>query len=175
MDVQRRVLKDGTVRWKVRWRQADRYRAQTFDRKADATNFAAELRRRQALGTLGLVDSGRETLDEYIRGTWAPTYLATLARKTQLHYEQLILKHVLPYLGAIELRQITPDTIARWQAERLGSGAGSRFSPAGVHSAWLNSSASFRGRDAPEQPCTCSAKDPPTAPSGSAAAESSGD
>jgi integrase len=124
MDVQRRVLKDGSIRWKVRWRQGDRYRAQTFDRKSDAATFAAEIRRRQALGTLAIMDSGRATLDDYVRDTWAPAYMSSLALKTQLHYEQLILKHVLPYLGPIELRQLTPDTIARWQADRLASGAG---------------------------------------------------
>jgi hypothetical protein len=33
MEIQRRVLKDGAVRWRVRWRQSGRYRVQTFDRK----------------------------------------------------------------------------------------------------------------------------------------------
>jgi hypothetical protein len=44
MEVQRRVLKDGAVRWRVRWRQGGRYRVQTFDRKGDAVTFGAELR-----------------------------------------------------------------------------------------------------------------------------------
>src|ERR1700733_10943253 len=50
MEIQRRVLKDGAVRWRVRWRQGGR--VQTFDRKGDAVTFGAELRRRQQLGTL---------------------------------------------------------------------------------------------------------------------------
>ena len=41
-----------------------------------------------------------------------------------LNYEQLLNKHVLPSLGALELRAITPGTIARWQAERLAAGYG---------------------------------------------------
>jgi integrase len=32
--------------------------------------------------------------------------------------------HVRPYLGAIALRDITPETIGRWQADRLADGAG---------------------------------------------------
>ena len=44
MKIQKRVLKSGEVRWKVRWRQGDRYRSQTFDRKGDAVTFAAEIR-----------------------------------------------------------------------------------------------------------------------------------
>jgi integrase len=124
VEIQRRVLKSGAVRWKVRWRQGDRYRSQTFDRKGDAVTFGVEIRRRQQLGTLVTIDSGRETLRDYMVETWAPAYGSNLARKTQLHYEHLLLKHVLPELGPLELRAITPETIARWQADRLASGYG---------------------------------------------------
>jgi hypothetical protein len=54
MEIQKRVLGDRSVRWRVRWRQGGRYRARTFDRKGDALNFGAELRRRQQLGTIAL-------------------------------------------------------------------------------------------------------------------------
>jgi integrase len=86
--------------------------------------FAAEIRRRQQLGTLAALDSGRISLAEYTITTWAPAYWSNLARKTQLHYEQLLNKHVLPELGPLELRAITPDTIARWQADRVAAGHG---------------------------------------------------
>ena len=33
-------------------------------------------------------------------------------------------KHILPHLGPLPLREITPEVIARWQADRLASGAG---------------------------------------------------
>ena len=124
MEIQRRILKSGRARWRVRWRQGDRYRSQTFDRKGDAVTFAAEIRRRQQLGTLASMDSGRVTLAEYVIGTWGPAYGSNLAKKTQLHYEQLMNKHVLPELGPLELRAITPETIARWQADRLAGGHG---------------------------------------------------
>jgi len=124
VEIQKRVLKSGAVRWKVRWRQGERYRSQTFDRKGDAVTFAAEIRRRQQLGTLVSIDSGRVTLADYVIHTWAPAYGSNLARKTQLHYEHLLVKHVLPELGPLELRAITPETIARWQADRLAGGHG---------------------------------------------------
>jgi hypothetical protein len=130
MEIQKRILKSGAVRWRVRWRQGEQYRSQTFDRKGDAVTFAAEIRRRQQLGTLAVMDNGRVTFDTYVRDTWVPAYFSrvpayfsSLALKTQVHYEQLMLKHVLPPLGALELRQITPEVIARWQAERLATGA----------------------------------------------------
>jgi integrase len=124
MEIQRRVLSDGAVRWRVRWRQAGKYRAQTFDRKGDAVTFAAEVRRRQQLGTLAAMDMGRVTLAEYVASTWRQAYASQLSPKTRMHYEQLLAKHVLPSLGALELRAITPETIARWQAERIGAGYG---------------------------------------------------
>ena len=124
MEIERRVLKNGAVRWRVRWRQGGRYRSQTFDRKGDAVTFGAELRRRQQLGTLVAMDLGRVTLGEYVDGTWREAYGSQLAPKTRMHYDQLLNKHVLPSLGALELRAITPGTIARWQAERLAAGYG---------------------------------------------------
>ncbi|HWE12398.1 MAG TPA: hypothetical protein VG365_02745 [Solirubrobacteraceae bacterium] len=39
MEIQRRVLKDGAVRW----RQGGRYRVQTFDRKGDAVTFLSRM------------------------------------------------------------------------------------------------------------------------------------
>jgi integrase len=124
VEIQKRALKSGAVRWRVRWRQGDRYRSQTFDRKGDAVTFAAEIRRRQQPGTLAALDSGRISLAEYVINTWGPAYWSNLARKTQLHYEQLLNKHVLPELGPLELRAITPETIARWQADRVAAGHG---------------------------------------------------
>jgi hypothetical protein len=124
MEIQKRVLSSGAVRWKVRWRQGDRYRSQTFDRKGDAVTFGAELRRRQQMGTLFSIDSGRITLAQYVAETWRPAYAASLAKKTRVHYEHLLAKHVLPGLGPLELRAITPETIARWQAERIAAGHG---------------------------------------------------
>jgi Phage integrase, N-terminal SAM-like domain len=41
-----------------------------------------------------------------------------------MHYRQLLNKHILPALGPLELRAIRPETIGRWQAERLAAGYG---------------------------------------------------
>ena len=96
MEIQKRTLSDGSIRWKVRWRQGGRYRARTFDRKGDATNFAAEVRRRQQVGTLATIDSGRITLAEYVSETWAKAYRASLSESTRRRYGHLYDKHILP-------------------------------------------------------------------------------
>src|SRR5437588_1994964 len=86
MEIQKRILASGEVRWRVRWRQGGRYRVQTFDRKGDAVTFGAELRRRQQLGTLTEMDMGRVTLADYVVGAWCEAYASQLSPKTWMHY-----------------------------------------------------------------------------------------
>jgi integrase len=131
MEIDKRTLRDGTVRWRVRWRQSGRHRARSFDRKGDAASFAAELRRRQQLGTLATLDSGRVTLAEYVAKTWAKAYRASLAENTRKTYGYLYDRHILPELGPLALIEITPEVIARWQSDRLAAGGG----PVAVHDA----------------------------------------
>jgi hypothetical protein len=86
------------------------------------------LRRRAAAarraGSLAQLDRGRETLDEYVTSTWAPTHAPAPAPNTRSVYAIVYDKHVVPYVGSVELREITPERIARWQTDRLASGVG---------------------------------------------------
>jgi integrase len=117
----------GSVVWRVRWREGGRgshARTRTFERKADAVAYEDELRRRRRLGELGLMPGSQETLDEYVCQTWAQTHAVTLAPKTAKHYASLYDVHIAPHLGQHKLAELTPEMIARWQAERIASGAG---------------------------------------------------
>jgi integrase len=119
MSVQRR----GTS-WQVTWREGGRQRGRTFDRKRDADALDVELRRRRRLGTLSSLDAGTEPLDAYVTETWAPTYAALLGPKTRHLYTYLYDHHIAPTLGGVPLRDLTPELIGRWQADRLSAGAG---------------------------------------------------
>ena len=46
-----------------------------------------------------------------------------LAPKTRALYAGLYDDHVSPWLGRYQLRQLTPEVIGRWQADRLAAGA----------------------------------------------------
>jgi integrase len=122
MSVERITRKSGTVRYRVRWRENGRNRAETFDRRRDAELFEGDLRRRRQLGTLAQLDSGTETLDDYVTLTWAPTHAASLAPRTREVYALVYDRHISPHLGSLPVRAITPDTIAQWQARRLSAG-----------------------------------------------------
>lgn len=111
-------------KWSVRFRVGDRNRSKVFDRKADAQRFDAEVTRRRQLGTLASIDGGRETLDEFVTRTWAPTHAVTLAPKTRQHYASLYDCHLAPFLGDMPLREVRAEVIAHWQADRLAAGAG---------------------------------------------------
>jgi integrase len=127
MSLHRIERPDGTVRWRVRWRDGGRgstARTRTFDRKADAVAFEDELRRRRRLGDLGILVGSRETLDEYVSQTWAETHAVTLAPKTATVYALLYDLHIGPHLGQFKLSELTPEVIARWQADRIADGAG---------------------------------------------------
>lgn len=127
MSVSRAQRADGSVVWKVRWREGgreSRARARTFSRKADAVAFDDELRRRRRLGELAPFVGSQETLDRYVSETWARTHLATLAEKTARHYASLYDLHVSPGLGDLKLVELTPEVIARWQSDCLTSGTG---------------------------------------------------
>jgi integrase len=124
MSVEKVRRTSGEIVWRVRWRQHGRNRARTFSTRRDAADFDADVRRQRRTGGLAALDAGTETLGEYVTGTWAATHAATLARKTRLHYASLYDHHLRPYLGSIALREISPETIGRWQADRLAAGAG---------------------------------------------------
>ena len=117
------VHRKGT-KWAVRYREGDRNRSKTFDKRRDADRFDAEVTRRRQLGELAALDAGRESLDDFVTQTWAPTYAVTLAPKTRQHYANLYDCHISPILGGMSLRELKTERIARWQAERLAAGAG---------------------------------------------------
>ena len=51
-------------------------------------------------------------------------YAERLAENTRSTYRVLYASHIGPHLGDCALRDLTPQAIARWQADRLRSGAG---------------------------------------------------
>jgi Phage integrase, N-terminal SAM-like domain len=117
MSVERRRLKNGSTAWRVRWREGGHNRVRQFSRKRDAEAWDSEVRRRKRLGSLGLLDAGRETLDDFAR-EWFKSYaIPNLAKNTQNAYADAYDRFILPRLGGFEVRQLTPAVIEEFQAE----------------------------------------------------------
>ena len=85
-------------------------------------------RRRSAMmkrgGALAELDAGTETLAEFVEEWWLVYAGPNLERSTLRTYAQMWNGHALPRLGQLQLRQLTPQTIARFRAELEGAGVG---------------------------------------------------
>jgi integrase len=108
--------------WIVRYRDGDRQAQRTFDRKTDADDFDAEVRRRRRLGTLATLTPPSTTLNDYLTATWAPVYGVLLADRTREAYAQSYDRHIAPTLGRMPLHAIRPAVVARWQTGTLAHG-----------------------------------------------------
>lgn len=119
--------------WRVRWREHGRNRARTFSSRRDALDFDADRRRARRAGTLSLLDAGAETLDDYVTATWAQAHAPLLAPKTRRDYASYYDRYISPRLGNVPLRELTPDSIARLQAELLRVGLGYEATRKAIH------------------------------------------
>ena len=109
--------------WDVRWREGGKSRSRTFRLKRDADRYDLQVKDAKQTGMLSRIHGGTETLDEYVENTWAPIHAAGLAPKTRTLYTSLYDGHISPTLGGYPLRDLTPEIIGRWQADRLAAGA----------------------------------------------------
>lgn len=107
-----------------RWRENGEHRGRTFDRRRDAAQFEAEVRRRRQLGTLATLTGTAPTLSDYVRDTWGPQHAAHLAARSRALYAAVMGKHLLPALGDARLSEITTGMVRQWQQERLLAGSG---------------------------------------------------
>jgi ribosomal protein L15E len=78
MSIERIERKDGSVVWRVRWRQAGQNRSKVLGRKRDAEAFDAELRRKRRTGELAALDAARRRSPSSARSggssTGSPTW-----------------------------------------------------------------------------------------------------
>ena len=124
MSIEKVTRRSGAVVWRVRWREGGRNRARTFDRKADAARFETEIRRRQQTGDLPRIEGGRETLAVFAEKWWKTYAVPNLAPKTRRTYAGVWDRHVLPRLGSIALRELTPEVVASFRADLTSAGVG---------------------------------------------------
>jgi integrase len=124
VSIERVERKDGSVVWRVRWRQGSRNRSKVLGRKRDAEAFDAELRRRKRTGELARLDAGKEPLCEFGEEWWSLHAQPNLARATLELYAMLWDTHILPRLGAVPLRELTPELVNRFRLELEADGVG---------------------------------------------------
>ena len=114
------------VVWRVRWtNEAGVKRATTFQTERDALDFEARLRLLRRSNDLVSLDAGRESLAEFAEEWWRLDASSRLERATLKGYASHWNRHILPRLGRIPLRDITPLTLTRFRADLEAAGVGS--------------------------------------------------
>lgn len=117
LSVEKITRKRGAV-WRVRWRdEAGRERSKVLGTKRDADAFDAEIRRRKRTGELRTLDAGKQMLSDFAEEWWHLHALPNLAPRTLEVYAGIWDRHVLPRLGSMPLRDLTPEIIVRFRAE----------------------------------------------------------
>jgi integrase len=114
---------------RVRFRDVEgRRRSRDFDTTQDALDFRAHLRLLERRGELASLDAGKQTLEEFMPEWWNLYAKQRLAISTRRTYRSLWNVHLLPRLGARQLRQLTPVVLDQFQLdlERAGVGAPAR-------------------------------------------------
>jgi integrase len=114
--------KKANGRWEVRWREGGRRRGRTFDRKSDADDFEAWMRRRKQLGQAAVAED--VPLAEFIETYWRLHAVPNLASSTRTLYKQIWSNHIKPRLGDYGVRELTPKRLNRFRAELERSGVG---------------------------------------------------
>lgn len=112
-------------RWQVRYTGPDGLRRnleQTFRTKADAEAAWSVVAGQMASHRWVDPDRGRATLAVY--GEAWVRERAGISGRTRELYASLLRKHIVPGLGSVELRHLTPDRVRAWRQGLLDAGVG---------------------------------------------------
>jgi site-specific recombinase XerD len=114
-------------KYRVRWYEAGRSagrRSRTFERRKDARVFEAELTRRRALGEFAYLEAANKRVEDLAKDWWEIYAKPNLAYNTLAGYAPALDKHVVPRLGRLKLREVTPEVLARFRADLEKAGVG---------------------------------------------------
>ena len=124
MAIQRRDRKGGAV-YRVLWRDERRaLRSRTFSRKRDAEAWEAKVKLAKRQGELAALDAGQQTLESFIAEWWKLYAEPNLTPKTLELYARFRDKLIVPRLGHLQLRRLTPARIQTFRVELEGEGVG---------------------------------------------------
>ena len=110
----------------MRWTdpRTGRRLSEQFDDQQDAADFLAHLRLAERRGVLAELDMGRRPLAEFTASGGSATPRCNLERSTLRTYAVVWNRHLLPRVGHLELRQLTPGAVARLRADLEADGVG---------------------------------------------------
>jgi integrase len=108
--------------WQARRRENGRRKSRSFDRKKDAQDYLAWVRRRQQMGHAGVPDDVQ--MSEFIETYWRLHAVPNLSPPTREIYARIWDLHILRRLGDYGVREITPKLLIRFRADLEHTGVG---------------------------------------------------
>jgi integrase len=120
-----KVERKGGVVWRVRWRDENgKPHSRVAGRKRDAEALDADIKRRKRMGQLAQMDSGMQTVAECAEEWLELHVVPNLAPRTRRLYVSIFDLHLLPRIGGVALRDMTPGRVERLRADLQASGVG---------------------------------------------------
>lgn len=128
VEIRERKRRDGTVYYvyRVRWKDpvTGKRLVETLDTREEALDFQAHLRLAKRRGVLQELDQGRELLSDFAAEWWTRFAKHNLDRSTRQAYASVWNRHLLPRLGHLQLRQITPSVVDQLKTDLQEDGVG---------------------------------------------------
>jgi hypothetical protein len=122
--------RDGSTYYvfRVRWKDpvTGSRLVETLDTREDALDFQAHLRLAKRRGVLSELDLGRELLVDFADEWWTRFAKHELAKTTRTTYASMWNTHLLPRVGHLQLRQITPGVVGQLKATYRRTASGTR-------------------------------------------------
>jgi len=117
------TYRNGSYSYRVQWRDGNKRR--TASKDGFATIKAAQVARRKALTEIdnGNMVQGSGTVGDYMVG-WLDTYTrsGTVKRSTCAATTNMVVNHIVPHLGHVQLSKLTPKHVQTFYADLLQSG-----------------------------------------------------
>ncbi len=114
--IQRRRMGSGVWRYDVRWRAGDSERSKSFARRKDADAYKAKVEGDELVGLVADPRTSKITFASY-SSTWLESRVVNgrpLSPSTRYGYDRLLERNILPHLGPLPLRAITPEQVRTW-------------------------------------------------------------
>jgi integrase len=120
-----KLVSSGTKpRWAVRWREGSRNRQRSFDRRADAVAYEAQQRRLRQFRGAAEIAAENVTIDQFAVEWWESYAEPNLSASTRALYAVALDTRIIPALGGLTLREITPARVEVMFADLRRQGVG---------------------------------------------------
>lgn len=117
------------MKWRVRYRdERGANRSKRVRTKRQAESLDAKIKEAKALGSLGIIQRGTETLRRFYEERWVPQYaVPQLADSTRKRVQSNWQAWLEPELGHLPLRRLGPEDVDRTRAAMAAKGLSSAY------------------------------------------------